>query len=341
MTGHGGVAEHGFRPRRGDGQGFRFARLRIDDRIFDVPEMSLDFFVDDLVVGNRGLELAVPVDHPVAAIDEPVAEKPVESLAHGAGADGVHGEPLAFPVAGTAHSLLLADDPFPVFVLPGLDLGHKPFTAQIVPRLPFEFEEALLDDGLSADAGVVGSGHPERVVSHHPVPADEEVLHDVVHGVSHVEGAGDVGQGHHDDVTAGAAVGYGGETIGLAPFLVDRRFVDQVIVQLGQFFPHCPSSPLRRLSRTRPGIQHLFLSHRFPPGKQRGAVPQSKIKEERPVRGQTSRTRKLEKSKKNGRSSGTDQTVKTPSFMMTVPSTVMVGFLMMPSRWMGTLLVPL
>jgi hypothetical protein len=33
-----------------------------------------------------------------------------------------------------------------------------------VPGLALELEQALLDDGLGGDPGVVGAGHPERVV---------------------------------------------------------------------------------------------------------------------------------------------------------------------------------
>jgi len=54
----------------------------------------------------------------------------------------------------------------------------------------------------------------------------------VVHGVAHVQGAGDVGQRHHDDVAAVArpVVGHGVEGAGGAPQVVDgffdlRRFI--------------------------------------------------------------------------------------------------------------------
>ena len=125
-----------------------------------------------------------------------------------------------------------------VFVLPGPDPGHERLPADVVAGLAFELVKPLLDDRLGRDPGVVRSRHPQGVGPHHPVPADEQVLHDVVHGMAHVEGAGDVGQGHHDDVTLGPEVRHGGERVFLEPALGDRPFVELVVVELRQFFRH-------------------------------------------------------------------------------------------------------
>ncbi len=200
--------------------------------------MALHFFVNDLVVRDGRFELAVPVDQAVAPVDESVAEEAEESLPHGPGADGVHGEALALPVAGAAHGLLLTDDAFPVFVLPGLDAGDEAGPAEVVAGLVFELEEALFDDGLGADPGVVRARHPQGVIAHHAVPADEEVLHDVVHGVAHVQGPGDVGQGHHDDVALGAPVGDGGEGVRGRPFFINPLFVLGGFVKFRDFLGH-------------------------------------------------------------------------------------------------------
>ena len=88
-------------------------------------------------------------------------------------------------------------------------------------------------------------GHPERVVPHHPVPADEQVLHDVVHGVAHVQGAGDVGQRHHDDVAVRAVVRDGGEGVGGEPPLIDVRFVLLRFVELRDLVGHRQKSSLK------------------------------------------------------------------------------------------------
>ncbi|OQB54517.1 MAG: hypothetical protein BWX98_02292 [Candidatus Aminicenantes bacterium ADurb.Bin147] len=238
MDGDGRVAEHCLRAGRGHDDEFRFAGPRLDDRVADVPEMALDFFMDDFVVRDGRLELAVPVDQAVAPIDEPVGEEPKESFPDGPGADGVHGEALPLPVAGAAHPLLLADDPGLVFVLPSPDPGHQGVAAEVMAGLSLELEEALFHDSLGRDAGMVRPRHPEGVVAGHPAPADEQVLHDVVHGVAHVQGPGDVGQGHHDDVPAVAAVGDGGEGVGRKPALRHPPLVRGRFIQFRDFIRH-------------------------------------------------------------------------------------------------------
>ena len=71
---------------------------------------------------------------------------------------------------------------------------------------------------------MVSAGNPQSGVPLHPLEADEDVLEGGVHGVSHVELAGDV-RGRHDDgegllvrvtVTAEAAAFF--------PLLINPRF---------------------------------------------------------------------------------------------------------------------
>jgi hypothetical protein len=66
-----------------------------------------------------------------------------------------------------------------------------------VARLALRRELAL-EDHVHGDGGVVGAGHPQRVVTVHALVADEDVLEGIVEGVSPVKRAGDVG-GRDDD----------------------------------------------------------------------------------------------------------------------------------------------
>ena len=211
MAGDRSVAQHGLRAGGGHHHVGGLPRLGIDHRVAQVPVGAVHRAVADLVVGDRGAQRAVPVDQPRAAEHQPVAEQRQEGVAHGARADRVHGEPLALPVARAAHGALLLDDALLVAVLPLPDALHQRVASDVVAGLALQLQQAPLDHRLGGDAGVVGAGHPQRVVALHPVPADQQVLHHVVHGVPHVQGAGDVGQRHHHHVAPLAVVGGGTE----------------------------------------------------------------------------------------------------------------------------------
>ena len=74
MHGHGRVAQHRLGPRGGDRDVRRFARLGIDDRIAEMPEVARHGFVKHFVVADGRLQKRVPIHQPLAAIDQPVAE---------------------------------------------------------------------------------------------------------------------------------------------------------------------------------------------------------------------------------------------------------------------------
>ena len=194
MAGDRSVAQHGLRAGGGHHHVGGLPRLGIDHRVAQVPVGAVHRAVADLVVGDPGAQRAVPVDQPRAAEHQAVAEQRQEGVAHGARADRVHGEPLALPVARAAHGALLLDDALLVAVLPTPRCAAPARRVRCrggsCPPAP----AGAARSPLGGDAGVVGAGHPQRVVALHPVPADQQVLHHVVHGVPHVQGAGDVGQ---------------------------------------------------------------------------------------------------------------------------------------------------
>ena len=74
MHRHRRIAEHRFRPRRGDRHVRRLARLRIDHRILEVPEVPLRRFVKNLIIAHGRLQKRVPIHQPLAAIDFAVLE---------------------------------------------------------------------------------------------------------------------------------------------------------------------------------------------------------------------------------------------------------------------------
>ena len=200
MDRHGRIAEHRFRPRRGQGHKTGFAGLGIDDRVIEVPETARHGLVKDFVVADGRLQHGVPVHQPLAAIDQPVAEHFEERMPHRPGALRIEREAGPLPIAATAHFLELAEDPLFVVVLPLPDPGHEPFAAQLVPAELLLLQQTAFDHGLRGDAGVIGARHPEGFETLHPLLADEDILQGVVQGMAEVQGPGDVGRRDDDRV---------------------------------------------------------------------------------------------------------------------------------------------
>src|ERR1700722_17772732 len=100
------VAEHHLRPRRRDDDELVAAL----DWVFDVPEAAFALDLLYFEIGNRGLQLRVPIDQPLVLVDQPFAIERDENFKHRARQSLVHGEALARPVAGRTEPLELADD---------------------------------------------------------------------------------------------------------------------------------------------------------------------------------------------------------------------------------------
>ena len=193
VAGHCGVTEHGFWARRGHHHIGRLARLGVNNWITQIIEMALDCFVRDLVIGDRSLQLAVPVDQAIPTKNQTVLEHAEERPTHRARADVVHGEALAIPVTRATHRLLLADDAFLILILPLPDALHQALASDVVTRFALELEQTFFDHGLGRNTSVIRAGHPQRVVAQHAMPANQQVFHDVIHGMPHVQGPGHVG----------------------------------------------------------------------------------------------------------------------------------------------------
>ena len=193
MHGDGGVAEHRLRPRRRDGdERAGVASGGVDDRIFEMPEMALRLDLLDLEIGNRGLQLRVPVDEALVLVDQPFAVELDEHLAHGRAQSLVHGEAFARPVAGGAEPLQLVDDRAARLRLPRPDPFEKFRAAQGATIGLLAFRELALDDHLRRDAGMVGARLPQHVLAAHALEAGENVLQRIVERMAHVQVAGDV-----------------------------------------------------------------------------------------------------------------------------------------------------
>ena len=71
---------------------------------------------------------------------------------------------------------------------------------------------------------MVNAGHPQGVVALHPLEPDQGILQGGVHGVTHVQLAGDVGWRHDDGEGLFALVGLGMEVAPILPHPIDSLF---------------------------------------------------------------------------------------------------------------------
>ena len=204
MDRHRRVAEHRLGPRgrhRDDLAGLDAGLVH--DRVIEVPEMALHLDLQHFEVGDRGLELRVPVHQPLVAVDQPLRVEIDEGLGDGAdhlvvgGPRHAHGEALARPVAGGAEPLQLVDDGPARLRLPGPDLLDEGRTAEFAPAGLAGLRQAALHHHLGGDAGMVRARLPEHVAPAHALEAAEDVLQGVVEGVPHVQAAGHVRRRDH------------------------------------------------------------------------------------------------------------------------------------------------
>lgn len=163
----------------------------VGKRILEVPEAARDGLRLDFEIGNRGLQLGVPVHQPLVAVDEAVVVEVDEGLDHRAGEVRVHRELLAAPVHRAAEAAQLVGDGAAAFGLPLphlLDEGLAGVVgALVLPRL-----HLALDHHLRGDPRVVGADHPQRILAAQALITDHHVLQGVVERVADVEAAGDV-----------------------------------------------------------------------------------------------------------------------------------------------------
>ena len=241
MNGNRAIAEHGFRPGGGNRDvvaGFAqgnvavgvlldiFVGLPAGERVFEMPHMAVDLDVLHFKVGNRRLEFRIPVDEPLAAIDQPFVIEANEDFQHRPGKPFVHGEAFARPVAGGTKPFQLVEDQPAGLVLPFPDAIDKGVAAHFAAARLLAFGELTLDDHLRGNAGMVHARLPQNVLATHALEADEDVLQRVVERVAHMQRAGDVGRRNDNAIGVGAfaGTGTGGKGVCLIPFSCNARF---------------------------------------------------------------------------------------------------------------------
>ena len=219
VDGDRGVADHGLGTGRGDDNIF----VPAGNGVANMPEMPLLLLVDDFEIGNRGLATRTPVDEIFPAKDQTFLIQAHECFAYGPGKIWVHRKMLARPVTARADTLQLPDDRATVLLLPGPNVFEELLAPDLAP-LDALFAEMAFDEHLRGDAGVVGAGQPEHIVSQHPPPSHTDIgLRDFIH-VPHVERAGHIGRRNHQRIGRFVALGRGDKEFFVYPPLGPVRF---------------------------------------------------------------------------------------------------------------------
>jgi hypothetical protein len=187
VHGHCGVAEHRFRPRRRNHQ----MTAAIRERIAQMPDLTLLGLGQHFEIRQRGVQHRIPVDEPLAAIDESILVQAHEHVGDDGGETFVHREAVARPIDGIAEATLLPEDRAARLFLPLPHALDESFAPQIEPVLALRVQLPL-DHHLRGDTGVIGAGLPQGVEAIHAVLARERVHQRVLKSVAHVQRAGNV-----------------------------------------------------------------------------------------------------------------------------------------------------
>ena len=186
------------------------------------------------------MQVGIPVDQPLVAIDQPFLVELHEDLDDGARQPLVHGEALARPVAGRAEPFQLIDDDAAGLGLPRPHLLHEGLAADGAAVRLLPFHHPPLDHHLRGDAGVIHARLPEHVLAAHALEADQDVLQRVVERMPHMERAGDVRRRDDDRemLRARLRARPGAEGVRLLPKVTDLGLDARRVVGLVQ---HCGS----------------------------------------------------------------------------------------------------
>ena len=231
VDGHGGIAQHGL--GAGGGQLQHLAGLL--DRVQQMPEAAVLLLVLHLGIRDGGVAVGAPVDHAVAAVDQAFVVQAHEHFLDSLRAAFVHGKALALPVAAAAQLLQLADDAVAVLGLPCPGALQKTIAADHLLGQALG-AHSFHHLGFGSNGGVVGAGHPQGGIALHPLGADEDILHGVIHRMAHVQLTGNVRWRHHDGIRFLVRIGLRVEVAAVQPELVDTIFHLTGIVLLCKLF---------------------------------------------------------------------------------------------------------
>ena len=239
MDGHSGIAQHSL--GTGGGKGQKFGRaggtVIIHDGILNVPEMTGLLLIFHLGIGDGGITDRTPVDDTGALVDIAFLVHLHENLGNCLVAALIHGEALSVPVTGRAQLLQLRNDSSAVLCLPLPGSLQEAFSAQIMLIDALLFQ-GLDDLHLRGDGCMVRTGLPKGIVALHSLETDQNILHGVVQGMSHMELSRNIWRGDHDRKGFLGVVHFCMKILRCKPLLIESVFYALGVIGLCKFFAH-------------------------------------------------------------------------------------------------------
>ena len=166
--------------------------------VVDVPEMARVILMLNLDIAQCSVAVYTPVGDTGAFVNQALFKQRAENLANSLGATFVHSEALTLPVAGNAQMLQLVDNAVAVLLLPFPNAFQELFASQVITGFAFLFFDNLFNLNLGCQTCMVIAGHPQSVVAHHAVPADQDILQGIIQCMAHMQLTGDVRWGDNN-----------------------------------------------------------------------------------------------------------------------------------------------
>ncbi|MNI48335.1 hypothetical protein D3C73_1028940 [compost metagenome] len=189
------IAQHRLRTRGS----YRNEAAAVLERITQVVQMPVNFFVFNFNIGQGRACRRVPVDDAFAAVDQAFAVQFNEDLAYALSQAFIQRKAFPGIVEGQAHLRPLPVNGFGVLVLPGPYLLQEFLAAEIMAGNAL-LAQLLFYLSLRSNPGMVRSRQPEGVVALHPLRADQDILKREVKRMTDVQHARYVRRRNHNAV---------------------------------------------------------------------------------------------------------------------------------------------
>ena len=184
-------------------------------------------------------------EHAVAVVLEMRHGMRTKDLLDRLGAAPVHSEALPLPVRGTPQLLQLIDNRAAVFLspVPAVFQELLPADGQLVNPL---FLQGIGHLDFRGDGRVIRPRLPEGFIALHALVADQNILHGIIQGMTHMQLSGDIGRGHDNGEGLLIPVHLSVKISLILPFLIQADLNPLGIIGLGKLPAHTNSFPGRK-----------------------------------------------------------------------------------------------